>query len=384
MIKSDDTTGKKAERAKQTVEDSKFWICCHIMAGFGDFFFLPAQSWIQVDQGRRAPLMSNQLTKWLVLLKSIEHDPSHYFRQTINYGYDNEVTSESIESMIQKFASTAQVFLQKYFGAWLEAPLTLAGIDDPQTARALLPDIMEHPDKYNLHGFLNQQVFDEFLEYSDKQDKLTHEVYPNLFSWFLKVFGSCVIHNIDCERAFSLMRYFVRTKQSADTTLLSFLIQNSLDPDPDDIHSVDYVQGLLSENINDLEGQEVKDMITDLLNSWKAPEQDSLERAITLSTEQLFKHEFAKVKPVQQIQSHEERSEKDVSMVQVDDIFKAVNIASAVLLLGMETLSAKIAAIMNTYCRFVNRQAVLNSCMEMTHPTDVLYNFETLIEAATY
>ena len=241
-------TGVKSDRVKSTFSSAEFWINCHILAGFGDLFFIPAFTWIQIDNGRRASLMLEQVTKWLVLLKDIQKRPDEYFTKTLEHCVTLNICKHTVLQCIKNFAKECHIRIAEYFQPWFQPPLLLATINNHTSAKVLLQQIYNAPDEFDLHGFNTGDIFKEFLSYVGS-DNAELKSFPSLHQWYACVFGTCVVHNIDCERAFSVMRYITHTKINANETLKSSLMQQSLGENLSDIQNADlyYCSGVLQQ-----------------------------------------------------------------------------------------------------------------------------------------
>lgn len=147
---------------------------------------------------------------------------------------------ETTISLIKSFAFTCAKAISEKFSDWFQAPLNLATINDPESAERLV--------KYCLNGFRNNQVYS--LNYTTGVcygAKLA--TFPELYKWWIVTFGSLSVHNIDCERGFSVMRYIHRSKLSAGTELESYLVQHAFDEKMPE--RSDYINGLLVDNLDE-------------------------------------------------------------------------------------------------------------------------------------
>ena len=413
LVKDDASIGKKAERARLTLDSSDFWVNCHIMAGFGDLFFMPAHTWVQIDQGRRAPLMAQQVTKWMILLTHVESNPEKYFQSTIEIANKLNVSPIATIESIKLFAAEAKTRISQYFNPWLQPPLTLATMNDHDSAKVLLTEVRKNPEKYDLHGFLSEQVLSEFVAYVQGNDSNIMK-YPTLGKWFVVVFGSCCVHNIDCERAFCLMRYLRHSKLSGSDHLISGLIEQAIQKKTLSV-GIDFLTGLVDEGqLERMTTQELQDMLLDTLNC-EIPIMN-VQDVVTLKVQpRIIEHEEEGVEYrqleegtiedllgaydltrgdletnqtvdpiVRQSSESTIQSEKSVdeptNYKEALNPFQLLQSALSILLLGAQETVLVIANQLNSLTW--KKQLVLNGCLDMSFTEEKVHPFETLVHCA--
>ena len=370
LIKSLEEKGKKAKRAKTTLEMNEFWVNCHILAGFGDLFFIPAYTWIQVDQGRRAPLMLQQISKWSVLLTHISNNPREYFATTFSIAEKLSVCTATIEESIKNFAKEANTRILEYFKPWLRPPLTLATINDHESAKVLLTDIIENPKAYDLHGFLSKEILSEFITYANSENSNINN-YVDLNQWFVSVFGSCCVHNVDNERAFCLMRYLRTSKYLANNNLISGLIETSIQKNIP--KHIDFITGLILDT--KLDDDELQEMLTDIITSSTVKDSE-----IIIDNSQLIQSNGISQNNATQNIQPELISNSEVQSTTTNSVNPFDLLKSAIYVL-MSGIHQTVQAIANKLISY-KKQFILNECLDTTFPTNKLHPFETLVSCA--
>lgn len=217
----------------------------------------------------------------------------------------------------------------------------------------LLQNIRNNPKKYDFHGFLNQTIFNEFFQYVTTPNSKIQS-YNNLFSWYKNIFGLCSVHNIECERGFSVMRFLQRTKYPLRKELQTMFLQSTMGASIEDAHKIqglDYLYGLLEEQR--LSEDEVISMIEDLSYDLNVPTNDI----------RLYLQPAARSTP--------------------DDEVKLKEVFQPILTFITKGLSAFVSGLADYIIQYsMHRQAILNTCLEMNHDNSKLFDFDKLIPAA--
>lgn len=216
-----DGHGVRANKTRQLFQDTKFQFQVAIMEAMGCLFFLPAFEWLQHETGCRAIEMPSKVQQWLCLGEYIRVHSEQIFKVGFQIASAFQAR-DYLQKIIQIFCNTLTNSIHYRFGYWLQPPHCMGRIaTEIESARTIkshiesLQQIGAPLGDWNSFNFISDEsVWSEFVEYCCNDNPISE--YSNLNEWINTHFKNLIVHNVHCERGFSIIgRAFKEKKQTA-------------------------------------------------------------------------------------------------------------------------------------------------------------------------
>jgi len=212
---------KTAIEVMALLQDPRFLLKCAIMKVFGAQIYLPCFRWLQEKNGRRISELPGRIRDWLYLYTLIDAHKEDYFSAIYDFAAKKSVESSIVANWIHDICVKGRAETEMRFGSYFKPCFVVAEVvESPQIAKQYLNKIarltVEERKEYDMFGLIsNQEIFKSLEAWSkadDNQKITTFSEGRALWDWYVNHYSFIVIHNAPCERVFSILSEWFRTR----------------------------------------------------------------------------------------------------------------------------------------------------------------------------